>query len=265
MLTTTVADAEYATEVLSGTPLAAVPRIPRLGVVSNPEYLDHGTAVGDAWTSTLGCLRGSGATLVDVKLPGYDEVLGTALDVQGPEAAAIHAGRDTASYQPDVQQRLREAAQVPGWRYVRAKAHAARLAATTREAMRDLDAVLMPMVPIVAPPLDATEVDGYPVRDRLLRNKAEIERRLAHLGATVHSIEDATDYAFEAHFSYAGDLKALADRVEDVRGAEVLSLGHSLQIVKDLGDAESVEALWLGARGIVMKQAAPELRRPRRA
>ena len=48
------------------------------------------------------------------------------------------------------------------------------------------------------------------------------------------------EYAFEAHFAYDGDLKALADRVEDVRGAEVLSLGHSLQIVKDLGDAESV-------------------------
>lgn len=170
VLTRSVADAEYATEVLSGTPLAAVPRIPRLGVVSNAEHLDHGTAVGDAWAGTLGCLRGSGATLVDVKLPDFDEVLGTALDVQGPEAAAIHAGRDTTLYQPDVQQRLREAAQVPGWRHVRAKTHAARLAAVTRDSIRDLDAVLMPMVPIVAPPLDATEVDGYPVRDRLLRN-----------------------------------------------------------------------------------------------
>jgi Asp-tRNA(Asn)/Glu-tRNA(Gln) amidotransferase A subunit family amidase len=32
------------------------------------------------------------------------------------------------------------------------------------------------MVPIVAPPLDATAVDGYPVRNRLLRNT-----RLANL------------------------------------------------------------------------------------
>jgi methylamine---glutamate N-methyltransferase subunit A len=87
---------------------------------------------------------------------------------------------------------------------------------------------------------DANTPRDYEFADRLLRNKAEIERRLAHLGATVHRIEDATEYAFEAHFAYDGDLKALADRVEDVRGAEVLSLGHSLQIVKDLGDAESV-------------------------
>src|ERR671916_2859324 len=87
---------------------------------------------------------------------------------------------------------------------------------------------------------DANTERDFEFADRLLRNKAEIERRLTHLGATVHSIEDATDYAFEATFSYGGDLKALADRVEDVPGAEVLSLGHSLQIVKDLGDAESV-------------------------
>src|ERR687896_172135 len=73
---------------------------------------------------------------------------------------------------------------------------------------------------------------------------------MKHRGATVHSIDDSTEYAFEAHFAYDGDLKALADRVEDVRGAEVLSLGHSLQIVKDLGDAESVsERYKLGGLG----------------
>jgi methylamine---glutamate N-methyltransferase subunit A len=87
---------------------------------------------------------------------------------------------------------------------------------------------------------DANTPRDYEFTDRLRANKAEIQRRLGQLGATIHKIEDATEYAFEAHFDYDGDLKALADRVENVRGAEVLSLGHSLQIVKDLGDAESV-------------------------
>ncbi len=41
-------------------------------------------------------------------------------------------------------------------------------------------------------------------------------------------------------FRYSGELKPLADYVEDVPGCEVLSLGHSLEIVKDLSDAESV-------------------------
>jgi glutamate synthase domain-containing protein 1 len=87
---------------------------------------------------------------------------------------------------------------------------------------------------------DANTERDYDFVQRLRDNKEEIEQRLAQLGAIVHSTTDATEYAFEAHFAYDGDLKALADRVEDVRGAEVLSLGHSLQIIKDLGDAESV-------------------------
>src|SRR5687768_6795885 len=87
---------------------------------------------------------------------------------------------------------------------------------------------------------DANTPRDYEFETRLRNNKAEIERRLAQLGATLHRTIDATEYAFEAHFAYDGDLKALADRVEDVRGAEVLSLGHSLQIIKDLGDAETV-------------------------
>jgi glucosamine 6-phosphate synthetase-like amidotransferase/phosphosugar isomerase protein len=42
-------------------------------------------------------------------------------------------------------------------------------------------------------------------------------------------------------FSFDGeDLKRLADRVEDIRGTEVLSLGHTLEIIKDIGDAQTV-------------------------
>ena len=43
---------------------------------------------------------------------------------------------------------------------------------------------------------------------------------------------DATEYAFEAHFAYDGDLKALADRVEDVarrRGALARALAADRQ------------------------------------
>ncbi len=87
---------------------------------------------------------------------------------------------------------------------------------------------------------DANTPRDFDFNARMRANRAEIERRLRGLGATVHSVEDAREYAFEAHFAYDGDLKVLADRVEDVPGAEVLSLGHSLQIIKDLGDAETV-------------------------
>jgi methylamine---glutamate N-methyltransferase subunit A len=75
---------------------------------------------------------------------------------------------------------------------------------------------------------------------RLDRHRREVESRLAKVGATVDSVQGESAYAYRASFRYEGELKALADYVEDVPGCEVLSLGHSLEIVKDLGDAQAV-------------------------
>jgi glutamate synthase domain-containing protein 1 len=76
--------------------------------------------------------------------------------------------------------------------------------------------------------------------ERLRRQRSDIEARLRSSGATVNSVEGTTDHAMTVSFGFDGDLKRLADYVEDVRGAEVLSLGRSLEIVKDLGDAATV-------------------------
>jgi glutamate synthase domain-containing protein 1 len=76
---------------------------------------------------------------------------------------------------------------------------------------------------------------------RLSRNQGRVEDQLALAGASVESIRAATPYALTATFDYGGDLKQIADRVESVSPeVEVLSLGHALAIVKDLGDAETV-------------------------
>jgi methylamine---glutamate N-methyltransferase subunit A len=89
---------------------------------------------------------------------------------------------------------------------------------------------------------DANTPRDFEFHDRLRRHRNEVERRLVAVGAQVQQFEESTEYAFTVTFGYDGDLKALADRVEDVPGAEVLSIGRSLQIIKDLGDAESVAA-----------------------
>ena len=62
------------------------------------------------------------------------------------------------------------------------------------------------------------------------------------MGAKVISSDAETEYAYRVTLEYDGDLKKLVDYVEDVPEAEVLSIGHSLEIVKDLGDAEQVSA-----------------------
>ena len=76
--------------------------------------------------------------------------------------------------------------------------------------------------------------------ERLETSLEELERRLSKIGAGMDSVTRATDYAVRATVRYDGELKALVDYLEDIPGCEVLSIGHSLEIVKDLGDAETV-------------------------
>jgi methylamine---glutamate N-methyltransferase subunit A len=87
---------------------------------------------------------------------------------------------------------------------------------------------------------DANDPRDFEFADRIQRNRFLVEQRLRRFGAHIHDLEEETEYAYRVTFDYTGDLKQLADLVEDVPGAEVLSLGHALEIIKDLGDAESV-------------------------
>ena len=82
----------------------------------------------------------------------------------------------------------------------------------------------------------------YDFADRLVHRRVEVEQRVKNLGAQIHDVTASSDYALRLTLSYDGDVKLLADTVESVQGVEVLSLGHSLEIVKDLGDAETVAA-----------------------
>ena len=74
------------------------------------------------------------------------------------------------------------------------------------------------------------------IRDRL----EEVDRRLAELGVTVKGRIASTEYAMRYVVSFDGDMEHLARYVEDVEGAEILSLGGALELVKDLGDATVV-------------------------
>jgi methylamine---glutamate N-methyltransferase subunit A len=89
---------------------------------------------------------------------------------------------------------------------------------------------------------DANTPRDFEFEERLRRHRVEVDARLDRLGARVEAVEEETPYAFRVTFSYDGDLKLLADLVEDIPEAEVLSLGRSLEIIKDLGDAETVGA-----------------------
>jgi glutamate synthase domain-containing protein 1 len=98
---------------------------------------------------------------------------------------------------------------------------------------------------------------------RLRRQRRDVENRVRALGARIDSIDSSSEHALTMRFGHDGDLKQLADYVEDVRGVEVLSLGHSLEIVKDLGDAKTVAADYgldgfVGTHGIGHARMATE-------
>jgi glutamate synthase domain-containing protein 1 len=83
--------------------------------------------------------------------------------------------------------------------------------------------------------------DDRELAARVQRQRDQVEARLRSSGASIE-IEDVkhTPRTMAITFRFDGDLKALADAVEGIRHTEVLSLGRSLEIVKDLGDAETV-------------------------
>ena len=77
------------------------------------------------------------------------------------------------------------------------------------------------------------------IDQRMARQRAEVEARIKAAGARVHEISEQAR-TMTVTFDFDGDVKAVADATERVRNTEVLSLGRSLEIVKDLGDAETV-------------------------
>ena len=89
---------------------------------------------------------------------------------------------------------------------------------------------------------EANHNQEFEYEEQLARSRKEIEARVRSLDADVHGVDTNAEHAMTITFSYDEDLKQLTDYVEDIRGAEVLSLGRSLEIIKDLGDAETVSA-----------------------
>lgn len=81
---------------------------------------------------------------------------------------------------------------------------------------------------------------GFEVHDEVKRRRAKVDQRLESLGAQIIAREDATEYVYRYRLHYDGEMKKIADYVEDVEGCEILSMGNALELVKDLGDAARV-------------------------
>ena len=80
----------------------------------------------------------------------------------------------------------------------------------------------------------------HKIRDKIRDRQSQVDNRLAELGVETLDVAEPRPYAFRYRLRYAGDTKQLATDIEQIDGAEVLSFGHALELIKDLGDATRV-------------------------
>ena len=81
---------------------------------------------------------------------------------------------------------------------------------------------------------------GFDIHRQVQEREEQVEARLRESGAAIHSQQPVTEYAHRYTFDFDGDFLRLADFIEDIEGVEILSIGHALELVKDLGDAGHV-------------------------
>ena len=67
-----------------------------------------------------------------------------------------------------------------------------------------------------------------------------VDKKLLELGATIVKEEKLTPYSFRYEIKYNKDLMEFSKAIESVHMVEILSIGKSLELIKDLGDATVV-------------------------
>ncbi len=72
------------------------------------------------------------------------------------------------------------------------------------------------------------------------KRKEQVNAEIVSSGATIVEEKEATPYSFRYVITCDDDLLDIAKKIESVEMTEILSLGKSLELVKDIGDASDV-------------------------
>ena len=70
--------------------------------------------------------------------------------------------------------------------------------------------------------------------------KKLVDQHIINLGANIYQEDQLTPYSFRYVIKYDKDLMKFSKKVESVEMTEILSLGKTLELVKDIGDATVV-------------------------
>ena len=81
---------------------------------------------------------------------------------------------------------------------------------------------------------------GFGILERMNERDRLVRKRVEELGGVVTEGAEPREYARQYRISFEGDVRQLADYIEDIDEVKILSLGNRLELIKDLGDAENV-------------------------
>jgi aspartyl-tRNA(Asn)/glutamyl-tRNA(Gln) amidotransferase subunit A len=161
-----VADAALGYQVLAATAVAPLPAVPVAGLrfgVPSDAYFDRVDApVREAVEALVAELTRRGATVRPVPVPDAAELLDLYRLVQSAEVVSVHRERVAAApelFDPEVLARVRLAEQVPAWEYARALRRMGELRARAAARLDGHDALVLPTVPVLAPPIGVRDAD----------------------------------------------------------------------------------------------------------
>jgi aspartyl-tRNA(Asn)/glutamyl-tRNA(Gln) amidotransferase subunit A len=191
-LARSVEDARWLWAVLSGRALGPVdrraPRTLRLSRLGG--YFDvMMPEVRVAFDRALERLRAAGVSILAGSLQDTDTITRVYVNVVLPEAAEWHAHLlDTrgADYQPVVRARLESGRAISAVDYLAARHACARLRAIVDAALDTCEALVLPTLPIVAPPLGADEITVDPARGERLPVRSAMLRHTQLFNLTGH-------------------------------------------------------------------------------
>ncbi|MGC2519671.1 MAG: amidase, partial [Burkholderiales bacterium] len=173
---------------------AAADRL-RLGVPQNVVLDELDSEVARAFGAALERLSQSGAKLVELRVPEFDEVVAANRGggFSSPEAYALHrrwldGGLDRArDFDPRVLERILRGKDVFAADYIDLIATRARLMRQFGRAAYDFDAFVMPTVPRIAPPIELLErdIDAFRKANGLMLRNTSVFNFLDCCAATV--------------------------------------------------------------------------------
>lgn len=181
-LAQTVADAELVWRVISGASAASseAPRQFRLHRLIG--YFDRPieSGVREAFERGLAQLTKAGIGIANTELPSAAGILDAYVNIVLPEGAAWHAkylDTQAGDYTPAVRARFEAGRAIPAVKYVEAHAFCRKLRGEVDALFENADALVLPTLPITAPPLGAGDVtidpaigDKTPVRSAMLKH-----------------------------------------------------------------------------------------------